>query len=295
VTRLLAAIACAALLACSDGSEPAAPAPGGCPASHPVECRDPAGAIAACCPSDHPICAADGTACAAASDGGGATGGMGATGGNAATAGTGAAGAGSAGVDAAGGSAGAPGGQGGAAGEAGAAASGGAAGTAGKAGAGAGAGAGGAGAGGTSGAGAIAGCDDVGFEPNDDEASATDLPDVTDCDVTGSQIGAALDGAEGDFYRFSGADVSGCVVDPIATTGDAVRLCLYAECAGLALSCTQGAAASSPAGRAGCCVHAGGTVELFIDCSGWSEDATIWIGVEQSGEACLPYSVEYHY
>jgi hypothetical protein len=140
-------------------------------------------------------------------------------------------------------------------------------------------------------------CTDPGFEPNESEAGATDLGAYDDCDGNGTSVNATLDGSSDlDFFSFDGSDVSGCLVDPTVTTGDSVRLCVFATCPGASISCAQGSAATSPAGYAGCCVQSGGTVELGVNCSGFSDDATVYIRVDQPGvDACTTYGLDFHY
>jgi hypothetical protein len=75
-----------------------------------------------------------------------------------------------------------------------------------------------------------------------------------------------------------------------------VRLCLFAECPGATVSCTSGTPNTSPGGRPGCCVPSGGTVNMTLDCTGWTDDATIYIRVDQGAtNVCTAYSVAYHY
>jgi hypothetical protein len=140
-------------------------------------------------------------------------------------------------------------------------------------------------------------CTDPGFEPNESESSATDLGAYTDCDGTGTSISAMLDGdSDVDFYFFDGTDESGCLVDPTGITGAGVRLCLFATCPGASVSCSAGQSATSPGGHAGCCTPSGGTVTLDVNCSGLSDDSTVYIRVDQpTTNACTPYSVDFHY
>ncbi len=278
----LAAALAAGACSSGDGAESV------CPRSAPVTCRSD-GALVGCCPRTHPVCDPATLLCApaavpvdggsggarvdASSVGGGA--GAGASAGTA-PAGSGG-GAGTAGTGGLAGEGGAAGGAAGisAGGESGAGGAGGSAGTAGMAG---------------------TGCDDVGFEPNGDESSATALAAIDDCDVSGSSVTAHLaDGSDVDVYRFDGTDELGCAVDPTASTSASVRLCLYAECSGAAVGCVLGAPATSPLGRVGCCVPSGGTVQLSVDCSGFSDDARVFVTVSGAGQACLPYTVTYHY
>ncbi len=265
VARFCAITAISAAAACSSGGG------GGqaiCGADTPVQCHD-AGTVVGCCPATHPVCSPEGCLPSTAS-GGSAGGGAGGDAGSTAGTSSGATGG------AFGGSGGAFGGSGGTSGSS---ATGGTGGTP---------------SGGTGGA---TPCTDPGFEPNDSEPAATNLGAITDCDSTGSAVSGNVDGsADTDFYVFAGSDGSTCLVDATASTTAKVRLCMFAECSGVAVSCDQGSAAVSPAGRAGCCVDAGGTVQLGINCSGFSDDATVYVRVDQpTSGSCTSYSVDYHY
>lgn len=192
VSRWGSILVTATLLACSGGESGG----GGssCPGTQPIQCKNTSGAVVGCCPGDHPVCSADGTQClentgtgGTSGDGGTSTGGVG----NTSNGGTG---------------------------------------TGGSANGGTGGGVGGSGAGGTGGGtggtgGTPVPCDDVGFEPNEDTFTATDLGALSDCDGTPPSVGAKLDTeADTDVYVFAGSDDSGCFVDPTATTSDAVQV-----------------------------------------------------------------------
>jgi hypothetical protein len=134
-------------------------------------------------------------------------------------------------------------------------------------------------------------------EPNDTETTAKHLGTITDCDFGSvDTVSDKLDGSQDvDFFTVFGSD-STCIVDPTISTTAAVRLCVYADCANLALTCTTGAAATSPGGRQGCCVSSGGSVKLSLDCKGIADDATLYIRVDQgAANQCTSYSVDYHY
>ncbi|MCK6536353.1 MAG: hypothetical protein L6Q84_25575, partial [Polyangiaceae bacterium] len=157
-------------------------------------------------------------------------------------------------------------------------------------------GGGGTGGGGTGGTGGSS-CVDKGFEPNETESAATALGTINDCDGSGSTASGKLDGSSDvDYYSFFGTDQTGCVVGPVASTTAKVRLCLFADCASAKVSCSSGTPSTSPGGRPGCCVPAGGKVDLSLDCTGWTDDATIYVRVDQgAANACTAYSVDYHY
>jgi len=136
-----------------------------------------------------------------------------------------------------------------------------------------------------------------GTEPNDLETNAKHLGTVGDCDFGSSDtLSDKLDGNQDvDFFTFFGTDGT-CVVDPTVSTAAPVRLCLFADCPNLVLTCSQGTAATSPNGRQGCCVDSGGTVKPSIDCKGISDDATMYIRVDKGSlNQCIAYDVDYHY
>jgi hypothetical protein len=272
------AIVVAPLLSLACGSDGAGGGQLVCSAEMPVQCHED-GTIVGCCPAEAPICAPEGCLAAGGASGTGGGGGVAGQGGG--LGGDGGFGGGGAGGDAAsGGSSGGSGGGFGGAGTGG----GGSGGTAGS---------GGAPSGGTGGT----PCTDPGFEPNESEGSATNLGTINDCDSSGSSVSAKLDGNQDiDFYVFAGTDIAGCLVDPKASTSASIRLCMFATCPGAAIKCTQGTAAQSPAGYAGCCVPAGGTVQLDVNCSGFSDNATVYVRVDQpSANACTAYTVSYNY
>ena len=248
-----------------------------CSADEPVQCYSPDNQLVGCCPLGND-CSSDGTQCIPSGTGGSAG------------AGTGGAAGGTGGVGASGGAGGGNGGSGGGVGG-----SGGAGGSGGGVGGSGGVGGTG-GAGGTGGVGGAPSCDDPGFEPNESEATAVDFGTIDDCDGSGSSVSAKLDGpSDADFYTYFGTDVGGCLVDATAVTGANVRLCVFATCSGSSISCNQGSPSTSPAGHQGCCVTSGGTVSLGVNCSGFSDDADVYVRVDQGGNACTPYTVDFHY
>ncbi|MCC6897902.1 MAG: hypothetical protein IT377_02945 [Polyangiaceae bacterium] len=287
----LSALVPVALFACA--SEPEEDMTVSCSASEPHECPSPEGVIIGCCPDSHPLCSTDGTQCyewASSGGGGGSPSGGGGSpsgGGGSPTGGAGGAGGGTGGGGTGGGGTGGGGTGGGGTGGGG---------TGGGGTGGGGTGGGGPGGGGTGGTGGTS-CVDQGFEPNQTESAATTLGTINDCDGSGSTLSGKLDGStDTDYYSFFGIDQAGCVVGPVASTTAKVRLCLFANCASAQVSCTSGTPSTSPGGRPGCCVPAGGKVDLSLDCSGWADDATIYIRVDQgASNACTAYSVDYHY
>jgi len=152
--------------------------------------------------------------------------------------------------------------------------------------------------GGTGGSGDTGNCTGPVVEPNDTEATAKHLGTISDCDLGKFvTVSDKLDGADDiDFFSLFGTDNAGCVVDPTASTTSQARLCMFADCPNLALTCSQGTAETSPGGRQGCCVSGGGTVKLSIDCKGVSDDATLYLRIDQGAAGqCTSYSIDYHY
>lgn len=150
-----------------------------------------------------------------------------------------------------------------------------------------------------------ASCDDVGpGEPNDTEASAVVLGEIDDCDESGSKTSGVLAGPNDvDWYRYVGDDDIGCVVDPqrdFAIAGGAfARICKFVECASGAtdassVQCPDGTAKeTSPSGRPGCCDAKPFAID--VDCSGLSDDATIYLRVDEANADCVAYELGYHY
>ena len=141
-------------------------------------------------------------------------------------------------------------------------------------------------------------CQDM-LEPNDSESTAAFVANINDCDTNQMSIQAALDGtSDVDWYRYSGSDDFGCVVDPTRslTAQAALRLCKYAECqSGAAdVTCNDGSSPdTSPQGRSGCCHNAGFGIDL--NCPGNDDAAEIYIRLDQGGASCVDYTVNYHY
>jgi hypothetical protein len=150
----------------------------------------------------------------------------------------------------------------------------------------------------TSSSGAGGACVDDGPEPNETEATATDLGLISDCnaDVT---LDGVLAGADVDWYKYSGSDDFGisCSVDPyrsIMADGQ-VRICKFFECDGLSVTCPMGSTVEvSPDGRDGCCGL--NNLDISINCSGISDDATVYIRLDKPPAfQCVDYAMSYHY
>lgn len=146
-------------------------------------------------------------------------------------------------------------------------------------------------------------CEEDVFEPNDEEATPTDLGEINDNDGNGGIVSASLHHAgDVDWYRYAGNDDITGNVDParelVASGG--VRLCKFLECDnGLAeteFECPAGTQyALSTMARSGCCASDGFALP-DLNCNGVTEDnAAVYIRVDQPEPACVTYSVSYHY
>lgn len=146
-------------------------------------------------------------------------------------------------------------------------------------------------------------CDGDVFEPNDDEAAPTDLGEINDNDDNGGIVSGSLHHpGDVDWYRYQGDDDITGNVDParelVASAG--VRVCKFLECDnGLGqteFECPAGTQyALSTMARPGCCASDGIALP-DLNCTGVSEDnAAVYIRVDQGEDACVTYSVAYHY
>jgi len=143
-------------------------------------------------------------------------------------------------------------------------------------------------------------CNDTGVEPNDTESTAVDLGAIGDPDGDGDTFTGLVAGqSDKDWFKYKGSDENFSTVDPTRTisSSDAIRICKYAQCitGNTDVSCPSGTnTATSPDGRSGCCSDHGFTLDL--NCTGTvSDDATIYIRVDSQVQACVTYSVDYHY
>jgi hypothetical protein len=149
-------------------------------------------------------------------------------------------------------------------------------------------------------------CDVDVNEPNDDENSATVLGDVGSNNGNGSRLTGTLGGlGDVDWYRYSGSDDINGAVDPARTLTSTVevRMCKFLECnVGLPsteFECPAGTDyALSPGARSGCCVT-GDAAEIAVpdlNCAGVvSDDAEVFIRIDQPAAECANYGVAYHY
>jgi hypothetical protein len=140
-------------------------------------------------------------------------------------------------------------------------------------------------------------------EPNDTEATARDLGTIGDCDSEGEQISGVLTGfADVDWYKYLGSDKSAfCSVSPARSlvASHPVRLCKFVQCLdgqAPSFSCPSGtSSATSPDGRAGCCGSAG--FDFGASCGSFlgSDDLRVYLRVTTEEQACVEYTIDYHF
>jgi hypothetical protein len=147
-------------------------------------------------------------------------------------------------------------------------------------------------------------CNVDGYEPNDDEASATDLGTLGDGDDPGSIAGELDHDTDVDWFTYAGEDDLG-VGPGVAPTRNldadgGLRLCKFLECpSGIAdteLTCPDGSdLAQSPGGRPGCCGNASIAMPDF-NCAGTTDDsAQVYIRVDNAALQCVQYTISYEY
>lgn len=143
-------------------------------------------------------------------------------------------------------------------------------------------------------------CDsDVG-EPNT-EAEASFVGSIADCDVSTLQVSGVL-GSEldTDYYYLEGTDEPLCDVSPTVTLEEtsSFRTCLFLSCVegSTELTCPSGAvAATSESGHPGCCTTSEGLTLENVNCTGLSDDATVWLRLDQAQQSCVTYSASITY
>ena len=145
-------------------------------------------------------------------------------------------------------------------------------------------------------------CKDVDPEPNDVEADAVDLGEITDGDGKGSTFPGVLAGkADVDWFKYSGKDTALHTTEP---TRDVVfdksaRFCKFLECinGGVAqteVSCPAGTDfAVSPDLRPGCCSGQGFELKDY-NCPGADDSVLVYMRFDKPlFDECVPYSVAY--
>ena len=145
-------------------------------------------------------------------------------------------------------------------------------------------------------------CKDVDAEPNDVEADAVDLGEITDGDGKGSTFPGVLAGkADVDWFKYSGKDTALHTTEP---TRDVVftksaRFCKFLECVngGVAqteVSCPPGTDfAMSPDLRPGCCSGQGFELKDY-NCPGTDDSVHVYMRFDKPlFDECVPYTVAY--
>jgi hypothetical protein len=143
-------------------------------------------------------------------------------------------------------------------------------------------------------------CDEPEGEPNDDEASAVELDEVT-CSAMAMSTDAGLAGAESDWFTYHALQGIACPigVDPhVSIQADSdLAVCIFATCdtGDTNVGCSGGAQESdSPDGVAGCCDQNEVGINNF-GCGFNSSDATVWVRVTSIEEICIPYALEFEF
>jgi hypothetical protein len=155
----------------------------------------------------------------------------------------------------------------------------------------------------SSSSGGVIDCDDPGPEPNEVEAEAVALGDQNCQGDDGEAQGVLAGDADVDWFTYHAIDGMGCGFgDPNTTNtidaGEAVRLCVYAECdmGQIEFECPNGAQGEdSPEGRPGCCGE--GEVTFGFNCMGtMSESANIYVKVDDApADSCVEYTLTYSF
>jgi hypothetical protein len=148
------------------------------------------------------------------------------------------------------------------------------------------------------------GCADPGAEPNDTEATATDLGQIGDCDNMGQSVSGVIHSPfDVDWFVFHGIDGSSfCSVDPTRhISNTSLRMCKFIQCDGSEsnnFSCPSGTtSATSPDGRPGCCAM--GDISFSLTCGSSqlnADNSMVYIRVDNPNAlVCEAYQVDYHY
>lgn len=149
-----------------------------------------------------------------------------------------------------------------------------------------------------------AACEQKDVEPNDDPMENAILHSEAVCNAPEQVIAGTLaDPDDIDFHYYPANDTAptncnpGTITVEHRITADAlVRMCVLPICANEVaadVDCFNGFEFVQPA--PGCCLDAaGGTLTFDLDCQGVdSEDSALVVWVENAGEACVDYTIEY--
>jgi hypothetical protein len=135
-------------------------------------------------------------------------------------------------------------------------------------------------------------------EPNNIAGSATNLGNIDDCDSSGGSFMGSVTGADADWFRIHGADVSFCSVDPTLTLSGAVSLCMFLSCdeTVTSFSCPAGTTPLIEAGLDGCCASGSFAVDDLNCSASLADNADFYVKVSPTSAAvCTAYQVQYHY
>lgn len=141
-------------------------------------------------------------------------------------------------------------------------------------------------------------CEEPEGEPNDDEASAVELPDVN-CGAPAMMATGGLDGAESDWFVYNADDSIACFDNPdaVVTADVDVAVCIFAQCdnGNTGVNCSGGADDdTSPDGLEGCCdQNAVGFGDL--SCSFGPFNGVVYVRVTSIDAACVPYELAFDY
>lgn len=141
-------------------------------------------------------------------------------------------------------------------------------------------------------------CDEPEGEPNDDEASAVELPDVTCGGDAMTQMGA-FDGAETDWFVYHAQDAIACFQNPnVVVTSDVdVGVCVFVDCdmGNTSVNCSGGSDEdTSPDGLDGCCDQNEVGLGDF-SCQFNSPNASLYVRIVSLDAACVPYELAFDY
>lgn len=133
------------------------------------------------------------------------------------------------------------------------------------------------------------------------DATAKALPGITDNDADAASVNSIIDGAlDVDMYSVAGADTFGYVINgTITTPTPEVEVCMFAKCQKGTMNfmgCSGGTQSTNDIAMPGCCLTSPGTAVLNHNCTGTTDDSlNTFIRVKGLKNACIPYSVTYHF
>jgi hypothetical protein len=153
-------------------------------------------------------------------------------------------------------------------------------------------------------------------EPNNSTALAAAACTPAPCEISGTDtdgsvgykgkkpaIVGTVSPGDTDYFRFKGKDTTFSVTDPSAKTDTGgIKLCIFTACPDKTQDheCTSKGSLyeENEAGLPGCCVEGPGEVKSDHDCAGSVTDddsAEIYIRVTATQNACIDYSVDFHF